>query len=446
MTRETKLGIFVLIGIFSFALAILLLGDFQFQRRYHINILFNNIAGLPERAKVRIAGVDVGAVEKITLQGDKAKVMVWIKHGIQIHSDTQASIVATGIIGSKYLELTMGSPSCPVLQNGDTVVGIEPIQFDKVVQEVMNQLDTVVSNFRGPEIKNTLKNLSASMENVKAITGSLKYALADQEEKLRETIDNVHSFTRDMAEITSDNKENIRIAITEIKKTATRLDSLLCQLEQGEGTIGKLVSDKEMGQDLKQTFQDLKDASVEAKRVLRRINYIEARWDYTLRYDTREKLGRSDVGIQILPRPDRFYFLGVSNVGDGNNPGETSKPDTQAKNTVNFLIGRKYAPMDVAAGVVRSKGGFVVAARPFWQWNPLRRLELTAQVYDFSRLTPVAKPQINLGARVPLSRVVYVGAQVEDIYDTSDLNVYANVNFRDEDIGYILGLVGLARP
>ena len=76
----------------------------------------------------------------------------------------------------------------------------------------------------------------------------------------------------------------------------------------------------------------------------------------------------------------------------------------------------------------------------------MRRLELTAEAFDFSRTLPVAKVNANVGARVKLNNWAFIGAQMEDIYNTSNVNAYMKLEFRDDDIAYILGVVGLAKP
>ena len=165
MNQETKLGLFVLAGIVSLALTVMLLGDFQFQRRYHLNVLFNDIAGLPSRAKVKIAGVEVGAVNEITLKGNKAKISIWIKKEVKIHSDATASILSTGLIGSKYLELTMGSEDAPLLSEGDVIVGIDPLSFDKIIADVMEQFDDITQAFKGEKGESIGENLAKTLSN-----------------------------------------------------------------------------------------------------------------------------------------------------------------------------------------------------------------------------------------------------------------------------------------
>ena len=445
MSQETKLGLFVLAGLACLVVSVMMLGDFQFQRRYTLNILFSDIAGLPSKAKVKISGVEVGSVKDITLEGNKAKVIVWINQSVKIHSDTRASIVSTGIIGSKYLELTIGSESEPLLKDGDVIKGLDPISFDKVIGTVMEKLNTVFSMFEGEDGKNIGKNLSTTIKNLREITDSLHKALYQQEGKLSETIDNFHSFSEDMADITSDNRDDIRDIVKQVKAASEKFDRILAKLDKSEGTIGKLLTDKDMGEDLKATFKELKEDTQQAGKVLKRINLIETDWDYKLRYDTREQYAHSDLGLKVIPGSGKYYYLGVSNVGDT----ASGAADIERKNTLNLLYGRTFdgfMPIDIYGGAIRSQGGIGLRVKPLAKWSPLSRLELTAEAFNFSRDVPVSKADVNLGARVKINNWSFIGAQVEDVYNTSNTNAYMQLTFRDDDIAYILGLVGLAKP
>ncbi|MCK4533790.1 MCE family protein, partial [bacterium] len=127
LSQETKVGLFVLAGGIILAVVVVFLGDIPLQKGYTINVLFDDIAGLPEKAPVKISGVEVGKVLKIKLVKNKACVEVWINSKIKIYSDTKARIISTGVIGTKYMEMTMGSVDELMLKDGDTVKGINPI-------------------------------------------------------------------------------------------------------------------------------------------------------------------------------------------------------------------------------------------------------------------------------------------------------------------------------
>ena len=366
---------------------------------------------------------------------------VRINDGVLVHRDTKASIVSTGIIGSKYLQLTAGSPDAPLLANNDSIDGEDGVSLERMAANLVSKVDELFSSLKGKDGQGAFgENLSDTMANLKSISHSLKVAIGDQEEKVRRIVNNVDSFTADIAQITADNKKDIREAVASIKELSAKIDRVMTKIDNGDGTIGKLVSDKKMGEDLKDTFADVKETAQEAKRVLRRINYIETSWDYTQRYDSTYSTFRADAGLKINPRPDKYYYIGASNLGDS-----STSTDVEKMNTINFLIGKDLGPAEAYAGVIRSKGGVGVVIRPLWHWEPWRKLEITAQSYDFSRTTP-DRPVVTAGARVQLTKWVAIGSQVEDMSYRANVNSYVNFTVRDDDLGYVLGLVGLAKP
>lgn len=444
MTQETKLGIFVLIGLLGLVITTLTLGNFQFGSRYTLYVLFDDISGLQSKAKVKVSGVDVGAISNITLQGDKARVKIWVRKNVVIRRDARATVVSTGFVGTKYLELTPGSAGAPPLRAGDTIQGTSPVPFDKIVDKVMEKLDSLFGALEGPEGRAMGENLARTLANLRAVTDTLRAALDDQERKIAAVIDNFHSFSGDMAAITADNRDDLRTMVMDLKSAAEKMNAVLAQVQNGEGTVGMLLSDKELGENVKATVADLKETISQTKNVVRRLNLIETSWDYRLRYDNKYDARRHDVGLIIKPRPDKFYYIGASNVGEDGN-SRISK-DPEELNTLNLQIGKDFGPVLMYAGMIRSKGGVGGKLKPFWKWQPLSRLEFTAEGYNFFREKPVARPSVNAGARMQITSWGAVGVQVEDLYYASSTNLYANFTFRDDDIAYILGLVGLAKP
>lgn len=435
MSQETKLGIFILTGLITLIVSVALLGDFSFQRRYTLHILFNDIAGLPAKAKVKIAGVEVGAVKDITLEGNKARVTVWIRREVKVHVDARASIAATGLIGSKFLELTSGTDAARLLADGDMLTGTDPVSFDKIVAQVMKKFDQMFGGKNG----DMAENLGATLANLREVTDTLRLALKDQEDRIKTTISNFEKFSGNLADITADNKEDIRSAIKDFKDAAGRIDGLLAKLEKGDGTIGKLMNDKEMGDNLKDTVTDLKETMKEAKRTLKRINSIETDWDYTMRYDPKYTASRHDLGLRVIPNPNKFYYVGVTNLGDK----KDVTTDPEEMNTFDALIGKQWSRGSLYAGIIRSKGGVGASVKPFGS-GVLNRIEVDAEAYHFARKDPVAKARVRAGIKAKVKDWLYLGAHVEDVFYDASVNADVNLRFRDDDIGYVLGMAGLA--
>ncbi|MFH0807115.1 MAG: hypothetical protein V2A57_01710, partial [Elusimicrobiota bacterium] len=76
---------------------------------------------------------------------------------------------------------------------------------------------------------------------------------------------------------------------------------------------------------------------------------------------------------------------------------------------------------------------------------PWNRLDVFIESYDFARVTAsgVKKPRINAGAKVKPAKWLALGSAIEDINEKSDVHTSVNLVLEDEDLSYLLGLIGL---
>lgn len=125
---DTMVGLFLVAGFLCFAYLAIKLGDVPLlgENTYDIVAYFTSTSGLKEGADVDIGGVKVGKVKKIVLDQRtyEAKVILAIEKGINIPSDTIASIKTSGIIGDKYISLKPGA-SEKYLKNGGKITDTE---------------------------------------------------------------------------------------------------------------------------------------------------------------------------------------------------------------------------------------------------------------------------------------------------------------------------------
>ena len=314
LSQETKVGLLVLAGGMVLSLVVVFLGDIHFQKGYKISILFDDIAGLPEKAPVKIAGVEVGKVLKIKLVKNKASVGVWINSKIKIYSDTKARIISTGVIGTKYLEMTIGSEDKLMLKEGDMIEGINPISFDKMVDRVMGGLDGLMGILESIKGEDALgESFTEILHNTRDITKKINLALGPTENDLRETIisfrnlsKNIEQFSADLKEISGESGETVKKSIQRFDRIAEKLENIMDsfsviskKIENGEGVIGKLLTDEQSAENLKKTLSNIQSASKEAKKVLRRIGGFKTIWDYRLHYNIDEEEFRNDLGIRM---------------------------------------------------------------------------------------------------------------------------------------------------
>jgi len=125
---EITVGIFVLIGIICMGYLTIKLGRMEIlgDNNYRLLARFESVTGLRKGASVEIAGVQVGRVDKITLEAESqlAEVEIKIEKGIELAEDVIASIKTTGLIGDKYINLQPGG-SDEILKPGDRIVETE---------------------------------------------------------------------------------------------------------------------------------------------------------------------------------------------------------------------------------------------------------------------------------------------------------------------------------
>ncbi len=140
---ELTVGIFMLIGIICLGYLSIKLGKMELigGNYYQVTARFDSVSGLKKGARVELAGVEVGSVDKIGLSnatGDQAEVTMKIKDGIKITDDVIASVRTSGIIGDKFIKLKPGG-SDQFLKNGSRIQETESaIDIEELVSKFIH--------------------------------------------------------------------------------------------------------------------------------------------------------------------------------------------------------------------------------------------------------------------------------------------------------------------
>jgi phospholipid/cholesterol/gamma-HCH transport system substrate-binding protein len=126
---ETTAGVFVVIGLACIAYMTVKLGNVSFlgENTYPLFAKFTSVSGLRPGSSVDMLGIEVGRVERITLdqKAQMAVVEMRIREGIQVFGDAIASIKTEGLIGDKYLRIDPGGAE-PPLKPGGIITETQP--------------------------------------------------------------------------------------------------------------------------------------------------------------------------------------------------------------------------------------------------------------------------------------------------------------------------------
>jgi phospholipid/cholesterol/gamma-HCH transport system substrate-binding protein len=140
---EMMVGVFMLIGILCLGYVSIKLGKMEFGGGDYYTVVarFDSVSGLKPGAKVEVAGVEIGKVDRIALDpksGDQALAYLKIKSGVKITDDVIASVRTSGIIGDKFIKLRPGG-SDMMLKNNSTIRETESaIDIEELVSKFIH--------------------------------------------------------------------------------------------------------------------------------------------------------------------------------------------------------------------------------------------------------------------------------------------------------------------
>jgi phospholipid/cholesterol/gamma-HCH transport system substrate-binding protein len=271
---ESRLGIFVAFAVLAAVVIIEMLGGPEhFMRGYHLWALFDNVQELKVGDRVKMAGVEVGRVEKIQLEGERAKVTMKMKHNVEVRTDSVATIKFTGLMGQNFVSLDFGSDNAPLATDNARLTSKE--QADLSV--VMAKIDDVASG---------VQNLTKSFSGLKIdeLLGPFVDFMKDNRAPLTATISNINSVSSQVAQgkgtvgkLIYDQTlydsalasvTNLQSTMADAQTTLAHAREIVDQINAGQGTVGKLVKDPTL-------YNETATAMTQVKEIMQKINQAQ---------------------------------------------------------------------------------------------------------------------------------------------------------------------------
>jgi phospholipid/cholesterol/gamma-HCH transport system substrate-binding protein len=485
-STELKVGFFAVAVIVVLAFMTFRVGGLDWLKKegYVVYVNFRNIAGLDEKTKVKIAGVDAGVIEKITLNDGTARLTLRIDKDVVIYSDAVASIKASGLLGDKYLEIKIGSEK-PGLKNGDTIKNVlELVDVDDMVRKlskVSDNINTLAESlndaFGTEEARAALKG---SVLNLDDITANLNRTIVVNDRKMRNVLDNIQNLTASFNDILNKNRgpftstlanmeefsgklrsegpglianlnkatKELREMVEEnrsgIRNTVESLDNIAKKIDKGEGTIGKLVKDDRL-------YDNVNKAAESLDRTIGAIDRFKTFITFQADYLAESRDGKGYFYITLQPKPDKYYILGVVNDPLGRVTTKTTvtttasgttrvkKEETQRKLEFTAQFAKRYRDLAMRLGLTESSFG--AGADYFFNKDKGRA---TIDIWDFSSDDEGAKnPHVRVGVDYYVFKNLFVSAGADNLLNDKRRGGYAGfgVRFEDEDFKYLMGSV-----
>ena len=233
VSTEAKVGILVLVGIILLFFMSFRVSRLERLRGEVYNAFFPSVSGLVVNATVEVAGVPVGRVEEIGLEKGKAKVKIKVGQ-VLLHEDAVAAIKTHGVLGDKYIEIRPGSPDAPLLSPGATITNVQS----------------------APDMDQLFASLDSAAQGIADLGRSLQEAIGGEEGRvaIREVITNLHDASADLKEMIQDNKGRVNNIVA-------NLEGITAKVKEGEGTLGKLMTDETFYNEAEKTMKKMQKAA-----------------------------------------------------------------------------------------------------------------------------------------------------------------------------------------
>jgi phospholipid/cholesterol/gamma-HCH transport system substrate-binding protein len=288
MKKETsnkiKLGIFISIGMMVFIVGIYFIGEGKqlFRKTFRVSGIFKDVAGLQPGNNVRLSGVNVGTVDNIMIVSDTSvRVEILFDETVRkfIMKDAVASIGSEGLIGNKTIIMYPGTGGKKEIENNDIVQTVPPLGVDDFMISLKKTIDNTT---------NITSDLSKVTENIRSGKGTIGRLLMDQsmDQNFDSTVANLKEGSAGF-KILMDKANDIDEILTSLKTTIDNTSSITSNVSKitdsihsGKGTIGMLLMDSTMRQNIDSTVVNLKKSSAELKTLMEKAKDSWMLWGF----------------------------------------------------------------------------------------------------------------------------------------------------------------------
>ena len=397
----------------------------------------DNAAGLVKNSGVKMAGIKIGVIQDIELIDGEAKVTLALDGDAPVKPSSRIEIRTVGILGDKFVAITSGDETEPTLESGQAIPmtktqgSLDDIlgRVGKIADSVQRVVDNLRDATSGEGDKENV--IGRIVLNIEKLTKDLAEVSSEQKDEVKAIIQSVNRITKTLDE-TLNNKEDggFKAAWSDVRSSLRRLDAITEDIEsvtqkvaKGEGTIGRLVNDEE-------TVDELNTAIRGVNSFLGGVSKLQTEIDAHSEYSSIAEDSRTYISLRIRPGLDRYYELGIvddidgistttttTSTIDGGTPTtlEESKNKDQLK--FNAFFAKNFYNFTVRGGLLESTGGVAV---DYHFYRPNVRLSLEA--FDFENLEVRAYGRYNF----------YKGAYLIGGYERDE-------SFSEQSNGYFVG-------
>ncbi|MDR7433774.1 MAG: MlaD family protein [Armatimonadota bacterium] len=335
MKTEAKVGLVTVAAILILLLFISFLrGGILRERGYLVRVIFPTVAGLQIGSSVQMSGVTIGRVQRIELTPEyRAAVTLLIEPHVRIPQGSKFTIASVGLLGDRIVTVSPGPAFAEPLPPNSEVTGEAPFTLEDLytrVDAISREVQGLISSIREVVGDRELQ------EGLKQIVRNVDHATRRLERILTEDVGGTAASLRAMANDLAVAAHQVRAIVQaiagdgelarQVRSTVASLERTSRRVEEMAESLHGLINDEEV--------KAVKDLIKEARQAVRQANQWLTRMERspfpipgisqapTYRAELELWYGggrlRSDLDLLVLPEAERFYRMGIRDVGGEN--------------------------------------------------------------------------------------------------------------------------------
>jgi len=263
---KIRLGLFVAGGLALFVIAIFIIGKQKnlFNPVFKLSTTFYNVSGLQVGNNIRFSGINVGTVDRISIiNGSTVMVEMLIRKEIKqfIKTDCKVSVGSEGLIGDRLLSISQGSHDAPLVNDDQLLSSTEPVETDAIIASLQ------VSAGHAEVITQQLAEVMLKINSGRGTLGRLIHDTIIAE-NINQMIGNFQNASSEMKGMIVSTKDDISAVMKSVQATADnaqastkQLENIMVNMNNGNGTLGRLLRDTVTSQNIDTTLMNLKSSS-----------------------------------------------------------------------------------------------------------------------------------------------------------------------------------------
>jgi len=318
---------------------------------YGVSVVFPSAKGLVKKSQVLVSGIPVGEIETITLDGDNARIYLRVRKELKLYKNATAKKIQESLLGTSLIEITPGTPDAGLLKDGEQIqnskdsVQMEELmnKFGDISHDVKAITASLKSSLAGVAPDGKANTLDEIMKNVLELTKNINEIVADNKDAvnslvinadnaaikanglaqtvqtdLKDALGNLKTITDEIKVSLMDEKSVLKTSGPAVDRISKRLDGIMDKLDKvidnvevitgnikdGKGTVGKLLNDEKVANDVAYIVDT-------AKKAVEKADKLQLQFHLESNYYPMENAAKTYVYLNIKPNKNKAYIIGA---------------------------------------------------------------------------------------------------------------------------------------